>query len=118
MEHARIYYFRNGGEEEYYIGSADLMSRNLERRVELVAPIEDLALREELRKILELQLEDQRNVWDMKADGSYTQRQPKGSDSESQGCQRILIEAAEKRHSKATRLRRLKPRSIARRSIR
>ncbi len=118
LEHSRIYYFRNGGDEEYFIGSADLMRRNLESRVELVAPIEDVALREELSKIFEFQLRDQRNVWDMNADGSYSQRQPAGRGVESRGCQQILIEAAEKRQSKATRLRRLKPRAIARRSIR
>ena len=118
LEHARIYHFRNHGEEEYYIGSADLMRRNLERRVELVAPVEDPASREELRKILECQLLDQRNVWDMNADGSYTQRQPTGEDVDKPGCQQVMVDAAEKRHSKATRLRRLKPRGIARRSVR
>ncbi len=118
LEHARIYYFRNGGDEEYYIGSADLMRRNLESRVELVAPIEDAMSCEELGKIFEVQLRDQRNVWAMNSDGSYTRRQPVGRGAESKGCQQILVEAAEKRHSKATRLRRLKPRAIARRSIR
>ena len=49
LEHARIYYFRNGGDEEYFIGSADLMKRNLESRVEVVTPVEDPALRDELR---------------------------------------------------------------------
>ncbi len=118
LEHARIYYFQNGGEEEYYIGSADLMRRNLERRVELVAPIEDPGAREELKKLFDVQLGDQRNVWDMRPDGSYVQRQPSGAGSESTGCQMALVKAAEKRHSKATRLRRLKPRAIARRSVR
>ena len=105
-------------EEEYYIGSADLMRRNLESRVEVITPIEDAASREELGKIFEYQLRDQRSAWDMKADGSYVQRQTSGHGPESRGCQQILIEAAEKRQSKATRLRRLKPRAIARRSIR
>ena len=118
LGHARIYYFQNGGEEEYYIGSADLMRRNLERRVELVAPIEDPGAREELKKLFDVQLGDQRNVWDMRPDGSYVQRQPSGAGSESTGCQMALVKAAEKRHSKATRLRRLKPRAIARRSVR
>ena len=116
LEHSRIYHFRNGGEEEYYIGSADLMRRNLERRVELVAPVEDPTLREELHKVFETQLLDQRNAWDMKPDGSYEQRRPTGEDGV--GCQDILIAAAEKRLARATRLRRLKPRAIARRSVR
>ena len=118
LEHARIYYFRNGGDEEYYIGSADLMSRNLERRVELVAPIEDAASREEIKKVFEYQLQDQRSAWDMNADGSYAQRQPVGRGSKDKGCQANLIDAADKRQSKASRLRRLKPRAIARRSTR
>ncbi|MDH3472868.1 MAG: polyphosphate kinase 1 [Rhodospirillales bacterium] len=118
LEHARICYFRNGGDEEYYIGSADLMRRNLERRVELIVPIEDAGSREDLSKIFEYQLQDQRSAWDMNSDGSYSRRQPAGRGPESRGCQQILIEAAEKRQSKATRLRRLKPRAIARRSIR
>ena len=118
LEHSRIYYFRNDGEEEYYIGSADLMHRNLERRVELVTPIEDSNSREELSKFFKLQLQDRRNAWDMNADGSYSQRQPSGRGMENKGCQQNFVEAAEKRHSKATRLRRLKPRAIARRSIR
>ncbi len=118
LEHARIYYFRNGGDEEYYIGSADLMGRNLERRVELVTPIEDPTSCDEIRKIFEYQLQDQRNAWDMNPDGSYTQRQPTEHEGKSKGCQDNLIAAAEKRQSKASRLRRLKPRAIARRSMR
>ncbi len=118
LEHARIYYFRNGGEEEYYIGSADLMRRNLESRVELLAPIEDPAHREELHRFFEVQLEDQRNVWDMGPDGEYVQRQPVGRGRESKGCQEVMVAFAEKRQASATRLRRRKPRAIARRSVR
>lgn len=90
LEHARIYYFRNGGEEEYYIGSADLMKRNLEGRVEVVAPVESAELRQELRLILDAQLSDQRSAWDMQSDGSYVQRQPAEGD-EPRGSQEILI---------------------------
>ncbi len=118
LEHARIYYFRNGGEEEYYIGSADLMRRNLESRVELLAPIEDPTHREELCRFFETQLEDQRNVWDMGPDGEYDQRQPVGRGRESKGCQEVMVAYAEKRQASATRLRRRKPRAIARRSVR
>jgi polyphosphate kinase len=58
LEHARCYYFHNNGDEEYYIGSADLMNRNLEDRVEALVPVEDPALQAELREILDLQLRD------------------------------------------------------------
>ncbi len=118
LEHCRIYYFRNGGEEEYFIGSADLMRRNLESRVELVAPIESPALREEMNDFFEAQIGDQRNVWEMQPDGGYVRRVPTGDDRESKGCQALMMEAAEKRLTKVTRLRRLKPRAIARRNVR
>jgi polyphosphate kinase len=118
LEHARIYNFHNAGEEEYYIGSADLMTRNLESRVELVVPIEDPALKKELNKFFEIQLEDTRSAWDMKADGEYIQRQPTGRGEAVKGCQQRLIEAAEKRQSEASRLRRRKPRAIAHRVLR
>jgi polyphosphate kinase len=74
LEHSRIYYFRNNGQEEYYIGSADLMKRNLERRVEVIAPIEAPVLQGQLREIINLQLTDRRGAWDMQADGTYIQR--------------------------------------------
>jgi polyphosphate kinase len=53
LEHGRIYYFHNGGDEEYLIGSADAMTRNLESRVEALAPVEDKKLRKELRTLLD-----------------------------------------------------------------
>ena len=118
LEHCRIYHFKNGGDEEYFIGSADLMTRNLESRVEVLTPIEDPGLREELNRIFTAQLEDQRSAWDMQADGSYTQRKPAGGANDSEGSQQALIAAAEKRHAAASRLRRRKPRAIARRGVR
>ena len=100
LEHARIYYFQNGGEDEYFIGSADAMQRNLESRVEVVVPVEHPALRAELRGILETQLTDARNVWDMQPDGTYVQRTPaEGSDAT--GCHERLIQLAENRATKA-----------------
>jgi polyphosphate kinase len=95
LEHGRIIYFRNGGDEEYYIGSADMMRRNLESRVEVHAPVEDTALRQELRLILDVQLSDQRSAWDMQPDGTYVQRRP-GEDN-AKGAQETLIGVAERR---------------------
>jgi len=104
LEHARIYYFRNGGAEEYWIGSADAMNRNLESRVEVLAPVEDPQLRQELRTLLDTLWNDARSAWDMHADGTYTQRVPqKGGDG--RGSHALLIELAEKRNREATRLR-------------
>lgn len=75
LEHARIYYFRNAGDEEYFIGSADLMTRNLEMRVEALAPIHDAKLKAELRQLLDLQMVDTCGAWEMESDGSYRKRQ-------------------------------------------
>jgi polyphosphate kinase len=71
LEHARIYYFKNGGNEEYYIGSSDLMKRSLEGRVEVLAPVENLKLRQELRLMLDIQLSSKKHSWAMQQDGHY-----------------------------------------------
>jgi polyphosphate kinase len=101
LEHARILYFRNGGDDEYYIGSADMMGRNLESRVEVHAPVENAELRQELRLILDVQFADQRSAWDMQPDGSYVQRIP--AEESSKGAQETLIGVAEKRLSAAAK---------------
>lgn len=115
LEHTRIVHFEGGGEPEYWIGSADCMKRNLESRVEVLCPVDDPRHRQEIQSILDLQLEDQRSGWEMDADGSYTQRTPKKPDDP--GSQDLLIERAEKRLKSATRLRKRKPKGIARRSF-
>lgn len=72
LEHARIYYFRNGGREEVYLGSADLMPRNLNRRVEVLFPVKDTKLVSRLRdEILEVYLSDTVNAHELRTDGSY-----------------------------------------------
>ena len=76
LEHSRLFYFANGGAEEYYIGSADWMPRNFDRRVEAVVPVEDPALHRRLRALLNVCLSDNRQAWDLAADGTYTQRTP------------------------------------------
>jgi polyphosphate kinase len=107
LEHARVYYFRNGGDEEFFIGSADFMKRNLESRVEVLVPVEDPQLRKELDHIFNVQVNDQRNAWVMQSDGSYEQRKPaKGK----KGSQQMLIEIAEKRQKAASTFKRIKSR--------
>jgi len=80
LEHARLFHFRNGcenpAEGEFYIGSADWMYRNLSNRVEAIVPVEEAAHREKCWEILRIQLNDQRQAWDMQPDGSYVQRTP------------------------------------------
>ena len=111
LEHGRIYYFHNGGRPEYYIGSADAMQRNLEKRVEVLVPIEDPRLQSELRFVLDTELSDQRGAWDMQPDGSYVQRIGMGA----KHSQVQMIERTERRLKEATRLRRRKVQAIARR---
>jgi len=76
LEHSRLFYFANGAEDEYFIGSADWMPRNLDRRVEAVTPVEDKALHPRLRALLETCLADNRQAWELCADGRYVQRHP------------------------------------------
>jgi polyphosphate kinase len=107
LEHSRIYYFHNGGKEEYLIGSADCMKRNLESRVEVVTPVEHPELRQKLRQILEIQLNDRRSGWDMQPDGSYIQRTPAPGE-ETRSSQELLIELADQRQKLAQRLKKRK----------
>ena len=77
LEHSRIFYFHNNGEEEIYIGSADWMTRNLSRRVEAVTPIESPEIFRDLQEILGVMLADNRQAWELQSDGSFVQRKPK-----------------------------------------
>ncbi len=111
LEHSRIFYFRIGGEEEYFIGSADAMKRNLSSRVEVLAPVEDPELRKGLRFLLDVQLRDRRNAWEMMPDGSYVQLQPTEK-GEALGAQEILIRLFERRRKQAAKVRKRKPRVL------
>ena len=73
LEHARIYHFANGGEPEFYIGSADWRPRNLRRRVEVVTPVSDPQARDRLEEILDRELDDP-FAWHMNSDGSYSRQ--------------------------------------------
>jgi polyphosphate kinase len=97
LEHSRIFYFENGGDPEYYLGSADWMTRNLDNRVEAVAPVTDPALREQLRFVLELCLCDNRSAWTMNADGTYDQRTP-DEDEPVVSTQDVLMACARAAH--------------------
>jgi len=92
LEHSLIFYFENGaraarsaayddpsegGDPDYYVGSADWMTRNLDYRVEAVTPVEDPALRKQLKFVLDLILADNRKRWVMNSDGSYDQQYPR-----------------------------------------
>jgi polyphosphate kinase len=78
LEHSRIYSFEREGETRVYMGSADLMPRNLDHRVELVAPVEDRSLRDEVMDIVERSLADNTNAWTLGTDGRWTRIDPGG----------------------------------------
>ena len=71
LEHSRIWGFTNGGETDWYIGSADLMDRNLDRRVEAMVPVEDPEARSRLAEIIEVMLEDDRRSWQLGPDATW-----------------------------------------------
>jgi len=80
LEHARIFYFENDGKPEYYCGSADWMPRNLERRVEILFPVEDPGLREKLKHILQSQLRDNMKAHILQPDGNYEKVDKRGKE--------------------------------------
>jgi polyphosphate kinase len=75
LEHSRVYTFRRNGEHRYFIGSADLMPRNLDTRVELLVPVENEALRAELDDTLDRSLADDTYAWELGPDGGWSRRQ-------------------------------------------
>ena len=93
LEHSRAFWFHNGGADEVYIGSADWMPRNLDRRVEAVTPLDDPQHRRVMRDLLELMWEDNRQAWDLLPDGTYRQRQPPSA-AEERATHRRLLELA------------------------
>ena len=78
LEHGRIFHFENGGGDEFYMGSADWMPRNLDRRVEIVFPVEDDRIREELRHILDLEFKDNVKAHILQPDGTYEKQDKRG----------------------------------------
>jgi len=109
LEHARIYYFYNGGEQELLLGSADAMKRNLEYRVEALIPVSSPDLRQQVLEMMETQLNDRVNGWQMQSDGSYRQHEPRPRKGVA-GSQEQQIKLAEKRVHEVQRLRKRKSR--------
>ncbi len=105
LEHSRIYHFGGGNTPEYYIGSADCMRRKLENRVEVLVPVSEPSHQLELQEILDLQMQDQRDAWDMACDGSYRQRIPAAETDSMIGSQAALAMRAHKRRLKAEKER-------------
>lgn len=78
LEHSRIFFFANNGTPEYYMGSADWMPRNLDKRVEILFPVEDPALQKEIRHILDIQLADTKKAHLLMPDGTYEKVDQRG----------------------------------------
>ena len=76
LEHARVFHFRNGGDDDVYIGSADWMYRNLDHRLEAIVPVQDPALQAELIELLQLHLQDTAGSFILRADGVWERRRP------------------------------------------
>jgi polyphosphate kinase len=76
LEHSRTWLFENDGDSEVYISSADWMPRNLDRRIEAAVPLDSASHRETVRQLLELMWTDNRQAWDMTAEGTWAQRVP------------------------------------------
>lgn len=94
LEHGRVFCFENGGSPEAYLGSADLMGRNLYRRVECIVPLRDAQARKEALEVMELMWQDRRQSWELTPDGSWARLDPGSSEP---GIQDRLIERARAR---------------------
>jgi len=107
LEHSRIFYFFNEGQEDIYLSSADWMPRNLDRRIELLFPVEDPDCRERIMEILRIELEDTvRSHW-LRSDGTYHKLDLRGKvklDSQIELCRRAIEEAESKRQQEDMRV--------------
>ena len=97
LEHSRIFYFENGGNPEIYMGSADWMPRNLDRRVEIVFPVEDEKIKKELEHILDLEFKDNVKAHILQPDGTYMKQDKRGKvlvNSQMEFCMEATEKAA------------------------
>ncbi|MDO4274684.1 MAG: RNA degradosome polyphosphate kinase [Eubacteriales bacterium] len=103
LEHSRIFYFSNGGSEEIYMGSADWMPRNLDRRVEIVFPVEDEEIKKEIIHILDLEFKDNVKAHILQPDGTYIKQDKRGKtliNSQMEFCWEAVEKAARKKEMK------------------
>jgi polyphosphate kinase len=106
LEHSRIYYFHNNGNDEAFIGSADWMVRNLDYRVEAITPIEDKAHQQELRHILQVSLDDQSHAWELQPDGTWKRTNATASSkgkANAEGTQAALMRLTLETHRRIRR---------------
>lgn len=113
LEHSRVFQFENGGKPEVYVGSADWMSRNFFRRVEIVFPIEETALRERIRSILQRQLADNTKSWKLESDGSYSLLVPASGEPKVDCQSEFMAVAVGEARPSRTRKGRIRPKPKA-----
>lgn len=99
LEHTRIYYFNNNGDHKIYLSSADMMTRNLSRRVELAFPIHNPAFRDQLIDILKLYLTDNYKSWELNAEGVYEKNQPQEGEEEIGAQKTLFIKTSHKKEN-------------------
>ncbi len=124
LEHSRIFYFENNGQPEVYVGSADLMDRNLSRRVEVLFPIEPPELKQRVIDVLMLTLRDNVKAWELQADGSYKRVTPRPGEAAVRSQFRLIEliseagvrQQAELHREAAPRVARRRPRDKTRRT--
>src|SRR5262245_16664875 len=90
LEHSRVFIFQAGKKVSYFMGSADLMQRNLDRRLEVVTPVEDPALQQRMRSIFDVLLADNSSAWELSGDGSWKRLRPK-KDEPSRSTHTVLM---------------------------
>ncbi|GAA2618606.1 RNA degradosome polyphosphate kinase [Streptomyces vastus] len=102
LEHSRIFAFGNGGEPEVWFGSADMMHRNLDRRIEALVRVKDPAHRASLSRLLETGMSDKTSSWHLGPDGEWTRHAADGDGQQLRNVQEMLIDARRRRRGKAT----------------
>jgi polyphosphate kinase len=105
LEHSRLFVFQAGKKSSYFIGSADLMPRNLDHRLEVVAPVDDVALQQRIKSAFETLLADNSSAWELRADGTWRRLRPKKDEPE-RGAQQAFMRAARPRTQRRPALRR------------
>ena len=108
LEHSRIFYFENGGNPEIYMGSADWMPRNLDRRVEIVFPVEDEEIKKEIIHILDLEFKDNVKAHILHPDGTYIKTDKRGKaliNSQMEFCKEATEAAAHRKKEEKAKTR-------------
>jgi polyphosphate kinase len=102
LEHSRIFSFQTNDRTKIWIGSADLMPRNLDRRIEVLMPVEDSRLRSDVAEVLDALLADTRFSWELDKEGAWHRTRPKRH-AESVSAQEVIMARATKRAKKRAR---------------